>query len=88
MTTPLTTTAPGTHLALCQCCALKLVNDDESACRDYLNHTHPSVDVPAGTALTGFDPLEHTSARHLDCDGCGEPIEAFGLYWLAETPAI
>ncbi|MEH1588030.1 hypothetical protein [Cutibacterium avidum] len=79
---------PGTEsLALCSCCALKLTNDDESGCRDYYGHTHPSCDVPAGTVVTSFSPIVHTDGRPLDCDGHHGPIVDQEPYWPAAAPA-
>ena len=70
-----------THI-LCQCCMLALVNADESACRDYYQHDHPSC------RLVGIYPTEeliHREITPLLCDGCERP--AIGVddhYWLAE----
>ncbi|MDU2072551.1 MAG: hypothetical protein E7G28_13065 [Cutibacterium avidum] len=76
------------QLVLCACCAMKLLNDDESTCRDYYNHTHPSCDVPSGTILASLTPIVHTSARPLDCDGHHGPIADQELYWPAVVPAL
>lgn len=69
----------GEQINLCDCCAMKLANGDDSACRDFYNHTHASLEAPLGTALTD-GPFEWDQChRSLTCDGHsgenGEPAE-------------
>lgn len=82
-------------LILCACCAQKLANDDESACRDFYNHDHPSLNVPAGTVITGGpflkdDPFgclrEDQVLEPGACNGHGGEISFGAEYWTAETP--
>lgn len=56
-------------LALCECCALMIANNDETGCRDHDHHTHKSVEVPARTVLT--DECDQPYSGFI-CDGCGE----------------
>lgn len=82
-------------LILCACCAQKLANDDESACRDFYNHDHPSLNVPAGTVITGgpflkddpFGCLREDQVLEPDvCNGHGGEISFGAEYWTAEAP--
>lgn len=69
---------------LCECCALKLANDDDSACRDYHRHEHASLCVPAGTAITQ-GPHEWDGSLHLSCHGHEDgAIQPLGRFWVAE----
>lgn len=69
---------------LCECCALKLANDDDSSCRDYHGHDHASLDVPAGTAITQ-GPHDWDGTLALACHGHkGGTIETLGQFWVAE----
>ena len=61
-------------LALCECCALLIVNGDESGCRDYYGHTHQSANVPARTVLS--DETDQP-CHGFTCHGCGEPQAMF-----------
>lgn len=61
-------------LGLCDCCALMLANGDESGCRDYHGHEHPSIEVPVHTVLTD----ESDQPVHgFVCDGCHTEQGAF-----------
>lgn len=69
---------------LCACCALKLANDDESACRDYHGHDHARLQVPAGTTITQ-GPHEWAGSLELTCHGHEEgTIQPLGEYWVAQ----
>lgn len=72
-------------LSLCDCCAMKLTNDDDSACRDFYNHTHAELKVPFGTALTG-GPFDYQGRYSMTCDGHRGEIMTFEKYWSAEKP--
>ena len=58
-------------LTVCDCCLSLLANGDESSCRDYYGHTHPSGTFPANT-VPGDDSDTETRFRAWVCDGCGE----------------
>ncbi|WP_026927428.1 hypothetical protein [Granulicoccus phenolivorans] len=78
---------PERALVLCVCCAVKLVNDDDSGCRDFHPHDHAGLEVPAGTVL-GAGPHVWWGARALACDGHRDgAIEPGGLYWDAAVLA-
>ena len=72
-------------LALCQCCAMKLANDDDSSCRHFHKHTHAALTVPAGAVLVDLEPTRNEGARHLVCDGHGENIGESAHYWIVEV---
>lgn len=71
-------------LALCQCCAMKLTNDDETSCRDFYGHDHAGLSVPAGTVVSEIEPRVNDRTGSLTCDGHGGEIEPMGHYWNAE----
>lgn len=78
-------------LTLCQCCAMKLANDDDSSCRDFHKHTHADLSVPAGAVLVDLEPTRNEGARYLVCDGHGEKIAPLAHYWIIEVlsdPAV
>lgn len=70
-------------LHLCECCALVVVNDDDTACRDYYGHTHVRADVAANTVVEIGDPQEHISGHYLLCDGHRQQIAAMATYYQA-----
>ena len=66
---------------VCECCALMVRNGDESGCRDYYGHTHPTCDKSVTYADT-----EHTfevGYFHTNCNGCGELIRTGGTLYAA-----
>lgn len=74
-------------ILLCECCMLKLVNDDASACRDYYGHTHADLELhaTATTVVVESSPV-YDDNRALACDGhpagqimAGEP------FWIAHV---
>ncbi|MFF1880274.1 hypothetical protein ACFVVC_02230 [Pseudarthrobacter sp. NPDC058196] len=73
---------------LCACCAFKLTNDDESACRDYHGHDHAGLQVPAGTAVTQ-GPHEWDGSLELRCHGHeGGMIQPLEEYWVARPGPV
>lgn len=87
------TLSPGEEqVFLCDCCAMKLANDDDSACRDFHGHDHASLDVPLGTALIDgpfdWDQIHSTIRCSGHLDDRGEPSEiVYGQsYWHALRP--
>lgn len=65
--------------ALCDCCAIMVANNDESSCRDYYGHTHPTV--TENFVLSG-ESFENPSVG-FDCDGCKEWQEEFATLHFA-----
>ena len=53
-------------LYLCDCCALLLVNGDDSSCRDYYEHDHPQGDL-SGIVSADFDQTDWSG---FECAGC------------------
>ena len=64
---------------VCECCALMVNNGDESGCRDYYEHTHPTCDK--NIARVDFNNFRTTGYYDENCDGCGELI--FGTMYAA-----
>ena len=64
---------------VCECCALILNTGDDSSCRDYYGHTHPSCDLSVDNA--DMDNFRKTGYYDENCDGCGELI--FGTLYAA-----
>lgn len=72
---------------LCECCALKLANDDESGCRDYHRHEHASLNVPLGTAVSQ-GPHTWDGTLDLACHGHERGLVQPGeTFWVAELAA-
>ena len=66
---------------VCECCALMVRNGDESGCRDYYGHTHPTCDKSVVYA-----DMEHTfevGYFHTNCNGCGELVRTGGTLYAA-----
>ncbi|MFD2794647.1 hypothetical protein ACFS27_13905 [Promicromonospora vindobonensis] len=76
---------PRRTLFLCECCALKLSNDDESGCRDFHHHTHSGLDVPAETVIAQ-GPYTWDGSHDLACHGHeGGVVQTDQTYWVAEV---
>lgn len=78
-------------LVLCECCALKLTNDDESACREFHGHTHRTPDVPADTVVSQ-GPHVWDGTLALTCHGhdprgedSASAIHNGQTFWVAEV---
>ena len=66
---------------LCECCTLMVNNGDESSCRDFHGHTHPTCDKNIVRA-----DIEHTfevGYFHANCNGCGEIVRTGGTLYAA-----
>ena len=64
---------------VCECCALILNTGDDSSCRDYYGHTHPSCDL--SVVRVDSNNFRKTGYYDENCDGCGELI--FGTLYAA-----
>lgn len=63
---------------VCECCALMIANNDDSACRDYYGHTHPG---PSGSWVLGDDEMMGWDAP--DCAACETPQGGFATMFQA-----
>ena len=66
---------------VCGCCARKVNTGDESGCRDFHGHTHPTCDKNIVRA-----DIEHTfevGYFHANCNGCGEIVRTGGTLYAA-----
>lgn len=70
-------------LTLCRCCALVLVNNDSSACRDFHGHDHPGPELPTGLALADLEPTVNPGPGGVRCDAHGGEVLPFGELWRA-----
>ena len=66
---------------VCECCALIINNGDDSSCRDYYGHTHPSCDLSVPYADMGSS--REVGYFHENCNGCGELIRTYGTLYAA-----
>jgi hypothetical protein len=58
------------EMALCECCAVMLANDDDSGCRDYYGHAEHALVLFDGMADVVLADSED-GFRVADCAGCG-----------------
>lgn len=58
--------------ALCECCASVIANGDESGCRDFHGHTHPSGAVTLGWVHVGDERAREYGED--ECAGCGQEL--------------
>lgn len=66
---------------VCECCALILNTGDDSSCRYYYGHTHPTCDKNIVYA-----DIEHTyevGYFDVNCNGCGSLIRNGGTLYAA-----
>lgn len=66
---------------VCGCCARTLNTGDDSGCRDFHGHTHPTCDKNIVRA-----DIEHTfevGYFHANCNGCGEIVRTGGTLYAA-----
>ena len=61
---------------VCECCTLMVNNGDESSCRDFHGHTHPTCDKSVIYANT-----EDTFEVGYNCNGCG--VRTGGILYAA-----
>ena len=66
---------------LCECCALMVNNGDDSSCRDFHGHTHPTCDKSVIYANTE-DTFE-VGYFHANCNGCGAIVRTGGTLHAA-----
>lgn len=57
---------------VCDCCLIMIANGDESGCRDYYGHDHPSCSI--GRAVPGDASDTVTRWFRWDCAGCGQTM--------------
>lgn len=66
----------------CDCCALKIANDDDSACRDYWEHTHrpPRLDERVTRQLNEMTGRTDTAEEWMAWAvvGSEQPVDAVG----------
>ena len=68
-----------TNVWVCECCALIVNNGDDSGCRDYYEHTHPTCNN--NVTCVDSNNFRTTGYYGENCDGCGELI--FGTMYAA-----
>lgn len=73
---------------VCDCCALMIANGDDSSCRDYYGHDHPTCNLP--WAVIDGDPEEVWSCYVWTCDGCGSDMLSGANRWnvLVDTTHV
>lgn len=69
---------------LCDCCAMKVANDDTTSCRDFYDHDHEDFNLPGITALSDGS-FEHSGLSPMSCSGHPDgQIQPGERYWRAE----
>ena len=66
---------------VCECCAMMVANGDESSCRDYYGHTHPTCDK--NIARANIEPAYEVGYFDVNCNGCGSLIRNSGMMHAA-----
>ena len=66
---------------VCECCALMVNNSDESSCRDFHGHTHPTCDKSVTHANT--EDTFKVGCFHANCNGCGKIVRTGGTLYAA-----
>ena len=66
---------------VCECCALMVNNGDESSCRDFHGHTHPTCDKSVAYANT--EVTFTVGYFHANCNGCGAIVRTGGTLYAA-----
>ena len=69
------------HVWVCECCALVINNGDESSCRDYHGHTHPTCDK--SVTYTNTEDTFTVGYFHTNCNGCGAIVRTGGILYAA-----
>ncbi len=75
------TNADVCHVWVCECCALMVNNGDESSCRDFHGHTHPTCDKSVTYANT--EDTFTVGYFHANCNGCGAIVRTGGTLYAA-----
>ena len=71
----------GRKVHLCDCCAMKLVNDDLSSCKDYYEHTHAPCEHL--NAMFVIDGDEREVTWSWVCEGCATRMNPYSNQWNA-----
>ena len=66
---------------VCECCELWIENGDDSSCRDYHNHTHPTCDK--NIVRTDIEHTYEVGYFDVNCNGCGSLIRNGGILYAA-----
>ena len=66
---------------VCECCALMVNNGDDSGCRDFHNHTHPTCDKSVTCA--DMESTFEVGYFYANCNGCGEIVRTGGTLYAA-----
>lgn len=66
---------------VCECCALLITNGDDSGCRDFHNHTHPTCDKSVTCA--DMESTFEVGYFYANCNGCGEIVRTGGTLYAA-----
>ena len=66
---------------VCECCTLMVNSGDESSCRDYYNHTHPTCDK--NIVRADIDSTFEVGYFYVNCNGCGEIVRTGGTLYAA-----
>lgn len=68
---------------VCECCALLIANNDETACRDHYEHGHIECDLDPGAVVTG-EQVE--TPGPCTCDGCHRQLDALAMMYQVSAP--
>ena len=66
---------------VCECCALVINNGDDSGCRDFHGHTHPTCDK--SVIYADMEDTFEVGYFHANCNGCGEIVRTGGTLYAA-----
>ena len=66
---------------VCECCALVINNGDDSGCRDFHGHTHPTCDK--SVIYADMEDTFEVGYFHANCNGCGEIVRTGGILYAA-----
>ena len=69
------------YVWLCECCALMVNNGDDSSCRDFHGHTHPTCDKSVTCA--DMESTFEVGYFYANCNGCGEIVRTGGTLYAA-----
>lgn len=66
---------------VCECCALMVNNGDESSCRDFHGHNHPTCDK--SVTYANMEDTFEVGYFHANCNGCGAIVRTGGTLYAA-----
>ena len=69
------------ELLVCECCALVINNGDDSGCRDFHGHTHPTCDK--SVIYADMESTFEVGYFYANCNGCGEIVRTGGTLYAA-----